>query len=139
MSYDLQLNDGDLVIDSGGDILVVENYDKLYQDLYRLALTSRGDNIFDPEEGCGIYDLLGHVIPRDLAEGVLGKEIYYGIQHMIAQQENQALIQVVSPYEKIALLDGVVIENLTIKSISINLLITTEQGTKLAFGLNVTP
>lgn len=137
MSYDLQLNNGDLVIDSVGDILVVENYDKLYQDLLRLAKTSRGDNKFDPDEGCGIYDLLGHVIPRDLAEGILGKEVYYGIQHMIEQQNTQALAQSVSPYEWIFSLDSIFIEQLTIKQISLNLLITTQQGAKTAFALNL--
>ncbi len=138
MSYDLQLSDGDLVIDTQGDVNIVENYDKLYQDLYRLALTSRGDNKFDTDEGCGVFDLLGQAMPRELIESVMGKDIYYGIQHMIEQQNAQVLLQPLSPKEQVFSLDGVVINKLTIKSITFNIMITTQQGAKIAFVFNVT-
>jgi hypothetical protein len=137
MSYDLQLTDGDVVVDTQGDITVVENYSKLNQDLYRLALTSRGDNKFDTDEGCGVYDLLGQTVPRELAESVLGKDIYFGIQHMVDQQNSQLLVQTLSPYEQIFSLDGIVIDKLSIKSLSFNLMITTVQGARVAFAFNV--
>jgi hypothetical protein len=137
MSYDLQLNDGDITIDTQGDVIVVENYNKLSQDLYRLVLTSRGDNKFDTIEGCGVYDLLGQTMPRELAESVMGKDVYFGIQHMIDQQSAQALVQTLSPYEQIFSLDGIVINRLSIKSLSFNIMLTTVQGSRVAFAYNV--
>lgn len=137
MSYDLQLSDGDVVIDTQGDITVIEEYSKLNQDLYRIMLTSRGDNKFDANEGCGVYDLLGQTMPRELGESVLGKDIYIGVQYMISQQNAQALLQTLSPYEQIFSLDGIVVNKLSIKSISFNLLITTVQGSRVAFAYNV--
>ena len=137
MSYDLQLSDGDVVIDTQGDITVVEDYNKLSQDLYRIVMTSRGDNKFDTEEGCGVYDLLGQTMPRELVESVLGKDVYFGIQYMINQQSAQALSQTLSPYEQIFALDGIVVNKLSIKSLSFNLLITTVQGSRVAFAYNV--
>ena len=137
MSYDLQLDDGDVIIDTQGDITIVEDYSKLSQDLYRVVLTSRGDNRFDTEEGCGVYDLLGQTIPRELAESIMGKDIFFGIQHMIDQQSAQTLVQVLSPYEQIFSLDGIVIDKLSIKSLVFNLMITTAQGARVAFAFNI--
>lgn len=137
MSYDLQLDDSDVIIDTQGDITIVEDYSKLSQDLYRIVLTSRGDNRFDAEEGCGVYDLLGQTIPRELAESIMGKDIFFGIQHMIDQQSSQTLVQVLSPYEQIFSLDGIVIDKLSIKSLVFNLMITTAQGARVAFAFNI--
>ena len=137
MSYDLKIDDGDIVVDTQGDIIVVEGYDKLYQDLIRLSYISRGENKFDVDEGLGIYDLLGTVVPRDLTEAILGKEIYFGIQYMIEQQNAQAIIQTLSPEEQVSSVDGIVIQILTIKQIAFDLLLTTVKGLQVAFAFNV--
>ena len=133
MSYDIKIDDGDIFIDTQGDTIVVEGYDKLDQDFQRLMNTARGDNKFDVNEGCGVYDLLGKVIPRDLTETIMGKDIFFGLQHMIDQQASQALKQPLSPQERILTVDGMIIKQISLKEISFDLIITTFRGLQVAF------
>jgi len=137
MSYDLKLENGDFVIDTQGDVIVLENYDKLEQDLLRLVYTSPGDNPFDEAEGIGAYDLLGAVIPRDINETLLGKQVYFGIQHMIGQQADQALMQYVSPEERIATIDGIILHKAELKVLNFEILLTTVKGQQEAFAFNI--
>jgi len=137
MSYDLQLNNGDIVVDYQGDVIVLEGYDKLEQDLNRLAYTSRGDNKFDVNEGCGVIDLLGKALPKDLVEMLLNKDVYFGIQHMIDQQNAQALIQTLSAYEQISTFDALVIKQIELKKIEFDIVLTTVRGLQEAFAVSV--
>lgn len=137
MSYDLQLSNGDIVVDHQGDVIILEGYDKLNQDLQRLINTSRGDNKFDVYEGCGVVDLLGKALPRDLAEMILNKDVYFGIQHMIDQQNTQRLIQTLSVYEQIATLDALVIKQIELKAIEFEIVLTTVRGLQIAFAASV--
>jgi hypothetical protein len=136
MSYDVQLNNGDVVIENG-ETVVCEDYDKLNQDLYRGIWTARGDNKFDSDEGMGIYNMLGQSMPQDLAQLVGSKDAYFGLQHMMEQQSYQATIQPLSLKEQIASLDGIVFQQIGLKKISINFLITTKNGVHVAFAYNV--
>ena len=137
MSYDLQLNDGDFVIDNDGDVMVIEGYGKLQQDLDRLIYISRGDNKFDPDEGLGIYDLLGKIMPHDVTQMVISKEIYLGMRHVIEQQASQALSQPLSPYEQIAAVDAISFKKLSIKEIAFYKQMTTVHGLQVTFAYNV--
>ena len=139
MSYDLQLDDGDIVVDNQGDVIVLEGYNKLYQDLLRIMVTSRGDNRFDPNEGCGVYDLLGQKLTQDLAEMVLSKNVYLGLQYMISQQRIQALKQILSVYEQIGPVDDneISIKKLSLTEIAFELAITTIEGIRVLFAFNV--
>ena len=137
MSYDIQLSDGDFVIDNDGDLLVIEGYGKLQQDLDRLIYISRGDNKFDPDEGLGVYDLLGKGIPVDISQMVLSKEIYLGMRHLIDQQGSQALTQPLSPYEQVATVDAISFKQLTVKEIAFYVQMTTVHGLQVTFAYNV--
>ena len=137
MSYDIQLIDGDFVIDNEGDVLVVEGYGKLEQDMNRLIYITRGDNKFDPDEGLGVYDLLGKVMPYDVSQTVLSKEIYLGMMHLIQQQSSQALAQPLSPYEQIATVDAISFRKLTVKEIAFYIQMTTVHGLQVTFAYNV--
>jgi len=137
MSYDLQLDNGDVVVDLQGDVIVLEGYDKLNQDLQRLMVTSHGDNKFDVNEGCGVIDLLGKALPRDLAEMILNKDIYMGLKHMIDQQNAQSLIQVLSAYEQIATIDAIVLKQISLKAIEFDIVLTTARGLEKAFAVSV--
>ena len=137
MSYDLKLTDGDFVIDTQGDVIVLEDYDKLEQDLLRLIHTSPGDNSFDASEGIGAYDLLGKVIPRDINETILGKQVYFGLQHMIQQQATQGLTQYVSPKEQIATVEGIILRKAEIKVLNFEIVLTTLRGQQETFAFNI--
>jgi hypothetical protein len=137
MSYDVQINDGDIVVDHQGDTIVVQGYDKLQQDLNRLMYIARGDNKFDTDEGCGIIELLGKSIPRDLTEMLLNKDLYLGLNHLIDQQRNQSLVQSLSGAEQIMSVDAIAITQLDLKSISFQIAITTVQGSQEIFVANV--
>jgi hypothetical protein len=133
MSYDILLNDGDMVVDTQGDLLVVLGYDKLYQDLNRLIYTARGENKFDLDEGCGVYALLGRAMPQDLAESVMSKDLYFGLLHMIDQQNAQALSQALSPFEQIATVDEIAFTKVALKKIEFDVALTTIRGQQIAF------
>ena len=137
MSYDLWLDDGDIVVDNQGDVIVLEGYNKLYQDLLRIMIISRGDNRFDPNEGCGVYDLLGQKLTQDLTEMILSKDVYLGLQYMISQQRIQALKQILSIYEQIVSVDEISIKKLSLTEIAFELAITTIEGIRVLFAFNV--
>ena len=64
MSFDLQLINGDLSLNTDGSIRTVTGTDKLKQDIVKIILTPIGSVIFHPWYGSSITDEnIGEVIP----------------------------------------------------------------------------
>lgn len=133
MSYDVKVSDGDWVIDNLGNISTVEKYDKLAQDLDRMIRTPKGTDPFDSSEGSGISDLLGKRLDNDLFGSVLSKEVYNGINNIVKKQQLQALKQLLSDEESIYQVNGVIFNQVGLKSFGLGVSIVTRYGQKNIF------
>ena len=66
MSFDLKIQRGDLVLDSSGQLNIVERNDKIIQDIIKILLTDLGENKFHPYYGSSAGKLdVGSVLDQD--------------------------------------------------------------------------
>lgn len=107
MSYDIKLtqhDDGtypDIQVDNSGNISIVENRNKIVQDVYKILLTPKGGNYFHPTYGCGLDSLIGRKN--------VGKELHVLCQLLISEalsyltelQNGQQLEQYLSREEEL--------------------------------------
>lgn len=113
MSFDLKILDGDLVIDSTGDLKKVEDTDKLVQDLLKIATTLKGSKLKYPFYGSLISNsLIGNVFPEDFTNTYASSQLRESVQTLIELQKIQEKSQYLSPKESIAALRQVSIDRL---------------------------
>lgn len=103
MSFDLKLTGGDIEL-SGGAPALVQNKDKLIQDVLKILFTTTGENTVHPWYGT---PLLARAVGQSANSSVVQTEIAdavsYGINNLkTLQQLQQADNQFVTPQELIA-------------------------------------
>jgi hypothetical protein len=114
MSFDLKIQDGDLAIGSDGDLKVVENTDKLVQDLLKISTTLKGSKIKYPFYGSLISNsLIGNVLPEDFTNTYASSQLRDSIKTLIELQDIQEKYQYLSPQESIAAIREVSIQRFT--------------------------
>jgi hypothetical protein len=103
MSFDLRLENGDLVIDSG-DIATVSGTEKLLQDLTKIAITQAGANPLQPWYGSFISrTLIGSPLPTNITVQMAQTQLQTAIENLMNLQKAQIKsFQPVSPEELIA-------------------------------------
>jgi hypothetical protein len=107
MSFDLKLFGGDLVIQNG-DFAIVEDQNKLIQDILKLVSTQLGSNPFFPAYGSPISQALIGTNELDFAEDVATQQLRASIDKLKDLQQNQMKNnQIVSPQEQIAAIKDV--------------------------------
>lgn len=104
MSFDLRLRQGDLAINSDGDVEVVENTAKLVQDILKLLSTQLGANRRYPYYGSPITQaLIGRPLEDQFIETVATQQLRESLQLLQRLQTEQLRRnQVVTPSEQIA-------------------------------------
>lgn len=107
MSFDLKLVNGDLVIN--GDVEVVEDGDKLVQDVLKLVSTQLGTNPFFPAYGSPISQfMVGRTFDEEFMENVATDQLRSSIERLQELQLDQLRKnQVVTPDEQIAAIQDV--------------------------------
>lgn len=111
MSFDLKIQDGDLVIGTDGDLKKVEKTDKLVQDLLKISTTLRGSKIKYPFYGSLISNsLIGSVFPEDFTNTYASSQLRDSVKTLIDLQNIQEKYQYLSPEESIGALRDVSIQ-----------------------------
>jgi len=89
MSFDLLLVDGDLKI-KGGDFQIVENSDKLVQDVLKLVSTQLGTNPFFPAYGSPMSQaLIGTGYEEEFVQNVASQQLRSSIERLQTAQLDQ--------------------------------------------------
>jgi len=91
MSFDLKILDGDLSIGSNNDIEIVENTNKLVQDVLKIVITPIGSNPFFPWYG------------SPLTKSLLGRALEPSFVSSIATQQLQACLDRLASLQKVQL------------------------------------
>ncbi len=115
MSFDLQLFNGDLVIQDG-DLASVQDTNKLVQDILKICLTPIGGDPLQPWYGSYISrSLIGSPLATDITLQVAQSQLQNSIQNLMTLQQKQLKsFQKVTPAEQISsILDINVARNTT--------------------------
>ena len=115
MSFDLQILNGDLVLNNG-DLSVIRNNDKLVQDLLKIALTTLGSNTLQPWYGSMISrTLIGSVLSTDITVTSAQSQLQTAVETLKNLQSIQiSQGQKVSPGEQIAAITKISVTRNTI-------------------------
>jgi hypothetical protein len=107
MSFDLKLFGGDLEI-SNGDFAIVEDADKLTQDILKLVSTQLGSNPFFPAYGSPISQALIGTSDLSFAQDVATQQLKASIERLKdLQQDQMRNNQIVTAQEQIAIIRDV--------------------------------
>jgi hypothetical protein len=107
MSFDLKLFGGDLVIQNG-DLAIVEDTDKLTQDILKLVSTQLGSNPFFPAYGSPISQALIGTTDIDFAQDVATQQLRASIERLKDLQQDQIKNnQIVTAEEQISAIQNV--------------------------------
>lgn len=111
MSFDLNVQNGDLVI-KNGDLDTVKGVKKLEQDLAKIALTGVGANPFATWYGSTISkSLIGSVLPPDIIFSNAQSQLQTAIKNLQNLQARQVKDgQMVTPDEQIAFIKQISLE-----------------------------
>ena len=114
MSYDLKLENGDLVLDNTGDLALVYDNDKLMQDLLKMLMTPINGNKMFPWYGSDVSGILiGSNYEIGFNKDVAAEHIRTAIENIKMLQQDQAKSQYVSPAETIAAIKEIYINTNT--------------------------
>lgn len=108
MSFDLKIINGDLRIEKG-DILAVENSEKLIQDLLKIAITDIGANPIYPWYGSYLSrSMVGNILDESITIDIARQQLSSSIDKLIQLQKSQLLnFQSITADEHIANLQEV--------------------------------
>lgn len=90
MSFDLKLINGDIVLGSNSDLSIVENGEKLTQDILKIVTTELGANKRFPWYGCPItQSLIGQVFDTIFLQSVGTNQLRFSITNLERLQKEQ--------------------------------------------------
>lgn len=103
MSFDLRIEANDLLIGANGDLAIVQDNEKLAQDVIKGVLTPLGSNRFFRWYGTTIgIKTIGQVLDASILEMEAQRSVEDLLNNIIKLQKVQAREQYVSPGETIA-------------------------------------
>lgn len=111
MSFDIKLSNGDIVVNNYGEVQIVENLDKLKQDVAKILLTQLGENVYHSWYGS---QLTAAVIGRATTARIIARDAEFAISNSLdnlaSLQIEQMSFQSLSPQEVIASISDLVVE-----------------------------
>jgi len=112
MSFDFKVVNGDLVIGPNGDLDIVENTDKLIQDILKILLTPVGTNIFFPWYGSLLSSaMIGSPMEDEFIQTAASMQISNSLQTLQTMQRDQlSSFQRVTASEMLAAIKEVAVE-----------------------------
>ncbi len=139
MSFDLKIQNGDLVINLDGTIGLVSDNNKLRQDIIKILITKLGENKFHPSYGSEIGAIqIGHIADPELLEIDLESSVRDAVNKLIALQRSQSKRQFLTPGERIVSLLGVSAQKDQIDPRLYNIFLTVQTGTLTALTESIT-
>jgi len=115
MSFDLQIINGDLAISNTGDLAIVEDTQKLIQDILKMCITQAGALPFYPWYGSAIgKTLIGNVYDDRFLTSTSTSQLTSSLNNLKSLQLEQAKTsQPITPGEHIAAIQNVVVQRST--------------------------
>lgn len=112
MSFDLKIEQGDLVIGEDGDLKKVENSEKLIQDILKIAISPLGGNLFFPFYGSPLSrTTIGSVLDNTFLGTIASNQLRNSLETLQKLQKNQQKQgQKVTAQELLATIKEVTIE-----------------------------
>ena len=102
MSFDIKVENGDIVFSSLGEIQTVSGLDKLKQDVAKVLLTEIGANVYHPWYGSELTDsVIGGIADVSLTTQNAESTINEALENLAALQMQQRSQQNVTPQETI--------------------------------------
>lgn len=105
MSFDLQVQNGDLVLNNG-DLAIVQDTNKLIQDILKIALTTAGSNTLYPFYGSYLSrSIVGSVLDNQMTTQIAEAQIQNCLEILKTLQEQQVKsLQQVSANEQLGII-----------------------------------
>jgi len=112
MSFDLKLQNGDLSLSNKNDIAIVEENDKLMQEIMKIISTPLGGNMLYPWYGSPItQSLIGTAFESNFISNIASVQLRSALETLQNLQIAQAKTsQIVTPQEQIAAIQNVKID-----------------------------
>jgi len=112
MSFDLKIQDGDLLLSNTNDLAKVEKSDKLVQDIIKMIATKLGANKFYPWYGSPIAStLIGSSFDTRFVSSIASNQLKTSLDTLKnLQQEQIKTSQVVTAQEQIAVVQNVKVD-----------------------------
>lgn len=141
MSFDLKLMNGDLSVGTNGDLAIVENTDKLIQDVLKILSTQLGANPFIPWYGCPITkSLIGQSYEDTFVTNIASGQLETSINMLQKLQKEQLRNnQLVSASEQIAAIQNIFVDRNPIdpRFYSVNVNILTKAFTSVPVDMEI--
>lgn len=129
MSFDLKIENGDLVLNPDGSLDLVFDNAKLRQDIIKILLTALGENKYHPSYGSEIGSInIGHVADQELLELDLQSSARDAINKLIVLQKAQSRKQFLTPGERLVSLLDVSVQRDQIDPRLYNIFISVQTG-----------
>jgi hypothetical protein len=111
MSFDIKLANGDIKPQQNGDLGLVDNKEKLIQDVLKMLFTATGENKVHPWYGTPLLSrVVGTAWDLDILQSEIQTAVQYGLNNIkTLQQLQQADSQFLTPQEilsQIVLIDA---------------------------------
>lgn len=111
MSFDLKIQNGDLVVDTNGDFKQVQDTEKLIQDILKILMTVLGANKFFPWYGSILSDsAIGDVADTTMTTTMAQQIIRSNLETLQKMQQMQISSgQSVTPNELLATIESIIV------------------------------
>lgn len=129
MSFDLRLQNGDIVLGADADFDIVVDHSKLAQDVIKMVTTSLGSNKFQPAIGSLINKrLVGQVLTAQNTVTILQSSVEEALVTLQKLQKQQAQTQALSPAETIIQINSIDVKRDSVEPRQLNVVLTLTAG-----------
>jgi len=110
MSYDLKIVNGDLSLNSNGQVNLVVGNSKLVQEVTKMVLTDVGENKYHPYYGSAVGKIdMGGIYDESMHRTEIERSVRESLNNLIILKNNQRLTQEINPAETIVSIDNVLV------------------------------
>lgn len=141
MSFDLRIQNGDIVLGADADFGTVTDSDKLIQDIIKMITTPQGSNVFQQAIGSLINKrLVGQVLNAQNTVTVLQASVQEALITLQKLQQAQAQTQALSPAETLVSIVSIDVQRDSVEPRQLNVVlkITAGDGNLLTESLTMT-
>lgn len=129
MSYDFQLQNGDIALGADADFATVTDGEKLVQDVIKMITTPQGSNKFQQAIGSLINKrLIGQTLNAQNTVTVLQSSVQEALTTLQKLQKQQAQTQALSPSETIVQVNSISIERDSVEPRQLNVVLSLTAG-----------
>lgn len=125
-------NQGDLQFDKSGKLLMVDNEDKIQQNVGKILLTTQGNGITDPAYGTTLQTFTGSSLSLSSSYALIKQTILDALGYYVNQYQNST-----NPNEKIATVESLSVKITDQSSLLIVITVTTAAATTIPISILV--